>query len=236
MMRKITDGVFKLRYTLGSNIYLVSGGGTALLDAGFPADLSNIWLGLRNLGMRLPDIDLVVATHYHGDHTGTMARLRRSAGARIAMHELDVPYATGDEPQDLMEAATSRLIFYTALWPLFRYRHFHPDWVLREGDVVDLLGGFQVIHVPGHSPGSICLYNEGRGILASGDIIRNEKGVLEGPPAFTPDPEAACRSLEKVAGLEFDLLLPGHGEVIERGAGERLREKIRKGAIWPLNA
>ncbi len=98
-------------------------------------------------------------------------------------------------------------------------------------------GGFRVLHTPGHSAGSICLYNEEKGILFSGDLVRNEKGILEGPPEeFTPDTRSACRSLERVAALDFDVLLPGHGDVILEGAGDRLRTRIvAENGIWPLN-
>jgi glyoxylase-like metal-dependent hydrolase (beta-lactamase superfamily II) len=233
--KKVAEGLYKLRNSFGSNIYVADGGGIILVDSGFPIDLPTIYLGLRALGAQPRDIGLAVATHYHGDHVGTMARLRRSFGVRVAMHEEDAPYASADKPQDLVEVAAWRLLFYTALWPMFRYRHFEVDHALREGDIVDLPGGFTVLHTPGHSAGSICLYSEERGILFSGDLVRNEGGVLEGPPEeFTPDTAAACRSLRRVAELDFDVLLPGHGDVITKGAGDLLRARMDKGMIWPL--
>jgi glyoxylase-like metal-dependent hydrolase (beta-lactamase superfamily II) len=132
--------------------------------------------------------------------------------------------------------ALHKLLFYTARWPLFRYRHFRPDRFLREGNRLDLLGGMAVLHTPGHSPGSLCLYSESRGILFSGDLVRNEGGALEGPPPhFTPDTEAARASLRRVGELDFDMLLPGHGLVVARGAGERYRFLLGEGRIWPLN-
>ena len=237
MLERVGDGLFKTRCSFGSNIYVAKSGGLALVDSGFPIDLPTIYLGLGALGARPRDVEAVIATHYHGDHTGTMAWLKRSFGARVLMHEDDAPYASGEKPQDVMEAATWRLLFYTALWPLFRYRHFEVDEALRDGDVLEIAGGLTVLHTPGHSAGSVCLYVQRRGILFSGDLVRNEKGVLEGPPEeFTPDTLAACRSLRRVAELDFEVLLPGHGEAIPRGAGERLRERMRRGAIWPLNA
>ena len=109
------------------------------------------------------------------------------------------------------------------------------DWLLREEDVIDLLGGFVVIHTPGHSKGSICLYNEKNGILISGDLIRNENGVLEGPPDyFTTDSTAAALSLEKIACLDFEILLPGHGEIILKKAGDIFRSRLEEGKIWPF--
>ncbi len=236
MLTRLAEGVYRVRGSFGSNIYVLADEGLALVDGGFPMDLPVLVLGLKTLGARLRDVDLAVATHYHGDHTGTMARLQ-AEGAEVAMHPEDALYASGELPQETCEVGLHKLLFYTALWPLFRYRHFRPDRLLWEGDRLGLLGGMEVLHVPGHSPGSVCLYAEKRGILFSGDLVRNEGGVLEGPPPhFTPDREAACVSLRKVSELDFDMLLPGHGESILKGAGDRFRSRVHGGRIWPLGA
>ena len=235
MLVKVSDGLLKIRKSLGSNIYLITDDGLTLVDAGFPIDLPNIHLALRSLGAGPRDLDLIVATHYHGDHVGTVAGLKRRYGVRVAVHEEDSLFTCGDRRYETYEIQVSRLIFYTALWPLFRYRPFQADRTLKEGDVLDPLGGLEVIHTPGHTVGSICLYSEERGILFSGDLLRNEKGVLEGPPPqYTPDPTAACRSLERIAAFDFETLLPGHGEVILKGAGDRFRALLGEGMIWPL--
>jgi len=235
MLEEISRDLYRIRGAFGSNIYLITENGLTLVDCGFPMDLPAINLGLRALGAKPCDVGLVIATHYHGDHTGTAAGLRRRYDIHVAMHEDDAPYASGATPQETTEVAFLTLLFYTALWPFFRYRHFQPNRFLEEGDVIDLLGGLKVLHTPGHSKGSICLYGEQRGILFSGDLVRNESGILEGPPPhYTPDQTAACRSLLRVSHLDFDVLLPGHGRVILSGAGERFRAHMEDGKIWPM--
>lgn len=237
MPKKLIEGVYLLEGTFGSNVYALTGNGLALVDAGFPLDLPRIRSGLRRLRAKTEDLELVVATHYHGDHVGPVAGLRRRHGVRAAIHREDAPYATGERPIERFEVETSRLIFYMALWPLFRYRTFQVDVFLEEGEELDLAGGLTVLHMPGHSRGSICLYEEKRGILFSGDLVRNERGVLEGPPPqFTPDPEAAARSLMRLEELDFEVLLPGHGDPILKGAGGSFRRSLKRGGIWPLNA
>lgn len=236
MLTKLCDDIFHIRGSFGSNIYVVAGEGLTLVDAGFPVDLPQIHLGLRRLGASPGDLDLIVATHYHGDHVGTVAGLKRRYGVMTAVHEADAPFARGERPYERFEVETSRLVFYTLLWPFFRYRHFDVDRELAEGDVIDILGGLEVIHTPGHSVGSICLYSRDRGVLFSGDLLRNENGRMEGPPPqFTPDPASAAGSLLKIAGLEFETLLPGHGEPITRGAGDRFAALYRTGELWPLD-
>jgi len=237
MLTKLTKDLYRIRGIFGSNTYVITEGGLTLVDSGFPMDLPAIHLGLRALGAAPRDIDLVIATHYHGDHTGTIAGLQVRYGVRAAIHSSDSAYASGESPQETTEVALVKLLFYTALWPLFRYRHFDAAWLLEEGDKVELLGGLEVVHTPGHSPGSICLYGGKRGLLFSGDLVRNEGGILEGPPPhYTPDEPAACDSLEKVSELDFDILLPGHGRVILAGAGERYRACLAQGTIWPIGA
>lgn len=235
--KRLTDEIYLLEGTFGSNVYALAGNGLVLVDAGFPVDLPRIYSGIWRLGARARDLELVIATHYHGDHVGPVAGLRRRHGVKVAIHREDAPFATGERPIERFEVETSRLIFYMALWPFFRYRNFPVDLYLEDGEELDLAGGLHVIHTPGHSLGSICLYQPHRGILFSGDLLRNEKGVLEGPPPqFTPRPEAAAASLERILELEFEVLLPGHGEPILAGAGEKLRKAVKNGDIWPLNA
>jgi glyoxylase-like metal-dependent hydrolase (beta-lactamase superfamily II) len=236
MTRRLVDDIYMVEGTFGSNVYILGGNGLALVDAGFPIDLPRIYSGLRDLGARARDLELVIATHYHGDHVGPVAGLRRRHGVRAAIHEEDAPFATGERPIERFEVETSRLIFYMALWPLFRYRCFPVDVYLEEGEELDLADGLTVLHTPGHSRGSICLYQSRRGILFSGDLLRNEKGVLEGPPPqFTPAPEAAAASLERLLELDFEVLLPGHGEPVLEGASKRFKVALKRGEIWPLN-
>ena len=127
MLVRLSEDLYRIRGAFGSNIYVITENGLTLVDAGFPMDLPVIHLGLRELGAAPRDIDLVIATHYHGDHTGTVAGMKRRHGLCAAMHAADGPYAAGDNPQDTTEVGFFKLLFYTALWPLFRYRYFQVD-------------------------------------------------------------------------------------------------------------
>ncbi len=235
-LTRLEEGLYQVRRAQGSNVYLVTEPELALIDAGFPIDTPHIRGALAELGAGPEDLSLVVATHYHGDHVGTIAALKRSNGLRAAIHAEDAPYATGEVPYERFKYRVSRTLFYYSLYPLFRYRYFTPDQRLEEGDVIPLLGGLEVLHTPGHSRGSICLYQRERGLLFSGDLVRRERGVLEGPPPrFTPDPRAAADSLARLARLDFDLLLPGHGDPILGGAGTAYRDHLEAGALWPAS-
>ncbi len=233
-LTRLNKGLYQVKGAKGSNVYLVTEPELALIDAGFPIDAIYIRGALRELRAGLEDLRMVVATHYHGDHIGTISRLKRLSGTRAAIHAEDAPYTTGEIPFDKFKFRPSRLLFYYSLYPFFRYRYFTPDQRLKEGDIIPLLGGLEVLHTPGHSRGSICLYDRAGGLLFSGDLVRREKGILEGPPPqFTPDQRAAADSLARLAELDFDMLLPGHGDPILSGADAAYRSHFRSGALWP---
>lgn len=234
-LTRLDEGLYQAVRAQGSNVYIITEPQLALVDAGFPIDTPFIRGALKELGAGLEDLRLVVVTHYHGDHIGTISRLKRKGEVRAAIHAEDAPYTTGEIPFDKFKFRLSRLIFYYSLYPLFHYRYFTPDQHLKEGDVIPLLGGLEVLHTPGHSRGSICLYDRARGLLFSGDLVRREKGILEGPPPqFTPDPDAAALSLGRLAELDFDMLLPGHGDPLRGGADTVYRNHFRSGALWPV--
>ncbi len=229
--------IYHIRGVAGSNIYLIrKDSGFGMVDAGWPMDRKAIVKGLESLDAGLEDIQTVIMTHYHGDHVGTVRRLKKANSLTAAIGAYDVDFATGARPYERFEVDLSRKIFYSAFYPLFRYRPFQVDRPLHEGDTVELLDGLQVIHTPGHTIGSICLYSPENGVLFSGDLVRNEYGILEGPPPqFTPDPSAAAASLHKIAELDFDIILPGHGVPVMGGAGDKLRTLIASREIWPLS-
>jgi glyoxylase-like metal-dependent hydrolase (beta-lactamase superfamily II) len=103
---------------------------------------------------------------------------------------------------------------------------------LQDGAIVDALGGLQVIHVPGHTPGSIALYQAEQRILFCGDAIFHHGSSSGGgrialpPRMFSVDPDQAEASTRKLAALPVEVACFGHGEPILEGAGERLREAL----------
>lgn len=225
-MLQVTDGVRMARKTWGSNVYVLTVGSLVVVDGGFPMDARRLSRRIREIAPGGPD--LFVATHYHLDHTGAISRLAGELGGGVAAHTIDAEVMEGNQPYETYRIDWLRTIYYKSLSPLFRYRYVDVDLRLEEGDMIDALGGLEVVHVPGHTAGSIALYQKNRGILFSGDTLRNENGLLEGPPPqFSTDLEAAYRSIEeKILPLDFDILLPGHGEPLLRGAREAVERMI----------
>lgn len=217
-MREVYPGVYMMKRTWGSNVYVLPGGNPAMIDAGFPVDRRRI--AKRLAGFSSDDRWLLVATHYHLDHIGSMKWISESFDTTIAAHAVDATVMEGSRPYDTFKLNLLQTVYSNALFPLFKYQYVTVDRKLEEGDVLDTLGGLEVIHIPGHTPGSIALFQKDRGILFSGDTVRNEKGVVEGPPPqFSAAPEESFTNIrEKLLSLEFEVLLPGHGDPIIGGA------------------
>ena len=107
-----------------------------------------------------------------------------------------------------------------------KFQTIEPDVVLKDGDEID---GLKVIHTPGHTKGSICLYKPGE-ILFAGDALRTDKGgnPKPSPKMMNLDTREALESVEKLAALEFHVLLPGHGvPAINRAGPVQVRRHPR---------
>ncbi len=230
-MIEVVPSIKMLPKTWGCNVYLSESGRGALIDGGFPMDTRRVAAALSRAR---PIPEVLVATHCHLDHMGTLAELKDRFGSTVAAHRADAPVMEGTEPYRLFKLDPLRAAYYRVLAPLYRYRYVGVDRLLEEGDVLE---GLEVIHVPGHTEGSIALFDPVARALFSGDSIRNEKGVLDGPPPqFTPDLDLALDSIrDKILPLDFEVLLPGHGDPLVGGARDAVEGmmalKGRKGSM-----
>ena len=88
------------------------------------------------------------------------------------------------------------------------------------------MGILTVLHIPGHTPGSISLYDERRKLIFVADTIRYGKGKLQGPPEeFTFDMNEARKSIQKISSLDFNTMLGGQGEAFKSNdAPQRVKD------------
>ncbi|MBD3308189.1 MBL fold metallo-hydrolase, partial [candidate division KSB3 bacterium] len=105
---------------------------------------------------------------------------------------------------------------------------------LEDGDQVEILGGLKVLHTPGHTPGSICVYQEARGIVFCGDLLFNghpftgRGGLRYAPRIFSVDPEQAQQSAHRLSELAVEVLCVGHGEPLVKDAHTRIEALIQE--------
>ncbi len=215
---EIVEGVHLVDGT-NCNVYLIKDGDSWIaVDAGMPGTHRKVLDYAQRLGAR---ITRMVLTHYHVDHIGGAAALREATGAQVLAGAADTPYISGRARPPAPRSLTARLVLTFA-----RARPVPVDMELREGQRV---GRFTVLEVPGHTPGSIALY-DGK-IAIVGDALITRKGRVTLPPqAFTLDPAAARRSAERIASLDFEVLLAGHGKPLVGDAARKVREALGLGS------
>lgn len=194
------------------NCYLVkTGDGYILIDTGMPNKRGIIEKELESAGCQPGNLKLIVLTHGDFDHTGNAAYFREKFDTKVAMHYGDSGMA---ERGDMFWDRKNPNIFIKIIFGLFfRLRksdRFNPDFYIEDG--YDFSGyGFdaKVIHLPGHSKGSIEILTSD-GNLFCGDLLAN----INKPKLFSiiDDSTAANASIEKIKSLKINTVYPGHGK------------------------
>ncbi len=196
----------------GSYAYLLAGSkGIILVDAGLWRSGTIILHALRRL--RRDDVRLIFLTHAHVDHYGGAAAIRRATGAPIAIHHADGDaLAQGATPLRPAQSGPGRwlALLFTQVTRWWRPPPTQPDILLRDGDRLDDFGlEAVVLHTPGHTPGSACLWMAERWLFA-GDLL-SSTGRPHAQRYLATDGEALATSLRRVQALRPQLTYPGHG-------------------------
>jgi glyoxylase-like metal-dependent hydrolase (beta-lactamase superfamily II) len=228
---EIIPNVHRIPGLRGANVYLLLSSPLTLVDTGMPGSEEAILAYIEELGLPGAGLGRIVITHHHLDHVGGLAPLKQRTQALVFAHPAEAPFISGDQPPPPPRGLVMRLLFRLAAPVMPRAEPTPLDVTLQHGDRLDLLGGAEVVHVPGHTPGAIALYLPSERLLICGDVIDHRGGKLGPPPkSFTADMDQALDSLHRLAELDFDVLCPGHGEPIVGGAGQQLRAMLRERA------
>jgi hydroxyacylglutathione hydrolase len=201
---EVTTGVYAYLwrdpYDNNCNTYVIRGEKTILVDPGHSRHVRKLFLLMEEDAISSEDIDLVIATHSHPDHSEGMEAFDKT-GSKITMSRNEERYLLGNG-KGLFEMMGDSP-------PGVRF-----DFYLREGEL--RLGPhmrFDVYETPGHSPGSLSIYWPEQKVLITGDVIFyggiGRTDFPEGDSALLVD------SIEKLSRLDTEFLLPGHGEIIK---------------------
>lgn len=178
--------------------FLVMGARPVLIDCGCGEGHASLTRNLRRLRVSPGDIDCVICTHGHYDHTAGITRLRaENPEIRMAAHAFEADQIENGDT----ELTCAGWMFGKEIAPE------RVDVRFMGGETFEAGGlEFEIIHAPGHTRGSICVRVSvgGRRVLFTGDSMGS------GNDRVGSDFEEWKRTLERLAELEFDLLLPGH--------------------------
>jgi glyoxylase-like metal-dependent hydrolase (beta-lactamase superfamily II) len=212
-------------HRLGEEIvgcYLVEeAGAVTIIDAGVPAYYADLTAELAAMGRTIDDVRALLLTHGHDDHYGFAERLRVEHVVPVSIHELDAGLARREarNPSAGMGERKLGSLLHYLVWlarhgamrakPLTEVGTFEP------GATLDVPGALRVIHMPGHTPGSVAFHASAHDALFVGDALVTDAVINErhGPQIcpFAADPDEALASLANIEPLEAHWLLPGHG-------------------------
>jgi|ETN01SMinimDraft_4_1059930.scaffolds.fasta_scaffold72796_1 glyoxylase-like metal-dependent hydrolase (beta-lactamase superfamily II) len=192
------------------NTYVLKGEELVLIDPGSADNHDYLIQKLHEKNINISQIKLIVNTHCHYDHGGGNKKLKEFTKAQLAIHSLDATALEQGNSEKTGFKFASNLNYIKDKLGKNEIDTLIIERKLEEGY---LINGFKVIHTPGHTSGSICLYNESEKILISGDTIfdANSIGRTDLPSGSS---EQLKQSLEKLSELDVEIILPGHGPVI----------------------
>ncbi len=234
---RLSNTVFEGR----NNAYVIDGDTPTLIDTGIstPGVRAELVDGLSTAGVPLSELDRILLTHWHADHSGLAGELAAESGATVFAHEADVPLVAGDDDafSELRDRRDRRFEEW-GIPPAKReeLEAFRTDFAgaggesvavepLTDGDHVAAGDGeLSVLHLPGHAAGLVA-YETVAADGSHGDLAEAFVGdaIL---PQYTPNVGGAdlrvdrplaqyVDSLDRLAVRDLDRAWPGHRDAID---------------------
>lgn len=224
---EVVPGVHWVQQIWDTKVYLLLlRDRVVVIDAATPGRAGAVWRYLDSLGYAPEAVSEIWLTHGDIDHIGSLAALKARTSARVVVHRADALLVNGQADRELGQLPGADLVqrlLTRSIRHLTRYalRPVAVDCLLEDGDDLE---GWQVVHVPGHTAGSVCFFHPRLKIAIVGDALNFKRGRLGAPPPmFTVDMVQAHASIQKIAALDFEVCCFGHGPPLTRNARQQVQ-------------
>ncbi len=224
----IAPGIY--RVSLGFvNVFLIDVGELTLIDTGISGSERKINQAIEELGKKPGDLRHILITHFHADHTGSLAVLQKATGAQTYMHPLDgESYSRGISIRPVQSAPglLNKLITQTirSRPPSTEERSpIHHE--IQDGQIFDFAGGLRAIYTPGHTAGHVGFLSPAQGgVLIAGDVCSHMLRL--GYSFIYEDFEEGKRTLRRLGELNFEIACFSHGKPLLPKASQQLRARF----------
>ncbi len=203
---------------LDSNSYLVKGDTVLLIDPGFHQFLPQRLRALEKDGFKPQDIKIIANTHLHIDHYWGDQAFKEASGAKVLLHPLQ---------KESVETSGVETARFFGLEPV----ELKEDGIL-DGETLSLGNiELELIYSPGHSPDSFCFYSKADKFLVCGDVIfAGNTGRVDLPGGSAEQLKA---SIERLAALDIEYLLPGHMGIVSGAAKVKKNFEFVRQNVFP---
>ncbi len=233
---KIANGVYVLEVEsevlMGPRkvypVVVAEGEKLVLFDTCFPGQYDILVDELTKIGFNVKNITKVALTHQDIDHTGNMAEiLAVTNNVKVLAHRAEEPYINGTKtPLKLAKLEANYDNLPDNLKQIcegfkkgFAKNRVDVDKLLDDGEVLDLVGGIEVIYTPGHTVGHTCYYFTDIKMLIAGDMLTIKDGELAiADESIHHDYEEVKKSVQKLLKYDIETVVTFHGGVYTGGA------------------
>ena len=201
-----------------------------LIDSGFPGQTSAIAGAISNAGFRAEALTHIILTHQDWDHIGCIMDLQRIVpNLKVIAHEKEAPYIDGRRTPIKLAARLERhdslsekqLEYYKNQKLFYESQRIIIAQTLRHGDIIQICGGIEVVHTPGHTPGHIALYLRQSRIMVCGDAAKVKDGQLLSIQSSSHyNPELAAITFEKLRACDMSGIVAYHGGYLAKNEME----------------
>ncbi|MEO7334268.1 MAG: MBL fold metallo-hydrolase [Gemmatimonadales bacterium] len=209
---------------LSGYLYLIAEEELTLIDAGLIGSARAVRRYVAGIGRSLDELTRIICTHAHPDHIGGVRELAGNRDVEVLMHPADLAGLSVTLRDAVANRNRGQLIAYFT-------RHPGEATPIQDGDVLPMLGGLQVVHTPGHTPGSVCLYATKHRILFTGDALQVIRGkVTFASSVFSDDIALARATVARMAALDVGTIAFAHYPPWRNDASGTLRRLAERAA------